>query len=532
VVDAQRRIPYESYVGFSRDFWQKENWLSLDADTCACVRVVKQRPDPQDAPALTPRGSFGCDNAAAFVARLSPEEQARFRGNCIRAGFKSLAVVPIRYREETLGAIHMADERPGVTPRTTVEFVEQMAPLVGEAIHRFNAEEEIREQAALLNLAHDAIIVRDRDNRITFWNRGAEELYGWPPAEALGQVAHVLLQTEFPKPLDEILADMARSDQWEGELVHTRRDSTKVIVAARWAIQRSREPHRAEILEINRDITSRKRAEDELARYREHLEELVKQRTAELQTLNQQLQVEVAERRQAAENLRQTADELARSNQDLEQFAYVASHDLQEPLRIVAGHLQLLERRYKGRLDKDADDFINFAVDGAGRMQGLIQDLLAYSRVGTRGRRFAPCDTRRVLERALANLRTAIQESGAVLTHDSLPTVTGDEAQLVQLFQNLIANAIKFRGDRKPEIQVGARPEDGRWRFSVKDNGIGIEPQYIERIFVIFQRLHGREKYPGTGIGLAICKRIVERHGGRIWVESQPGQGSVFYFTI
>jgi len=253
-----------------------------------------------------------------------------------------------------------------------------------------------------------------------------------------------------------------------------------------------------------RDVTERKRIEEELARHREHLEELVKQRT----------------------------EELSRSNQDLEQFAYVASHDLQEPLRIVAGYMQLLERRYKSKLDKDADDFIAFAVDGVQRMQNLIQDLLAYSRVGTRGRRMAPTDCEKVLQGALANLRLAIKETGAVVTHDPLPTVTGDEAQLVQLLQNLIGNALKFRGDRKPQIHVSACPYERHTLFSVRDNGIGIEPQYLERIFVIFQRLHGREKYPGTGIGLALCKRIVERHGGRIWVESKPGEGSTFYFTL
>jgi signal transduction histidine kinase len=234
---------------------------------------------------------------------------------------------------------------------------------------------------------------------------------------------------------------------------------------------------------------------------------------------------DVTERRKAQEDL-------ARSNQDLEQFAYVASHDLQEPLRIVAGYIQLLERRYKSRLDNDAVDFINFAVDGANRMQRLIQDLLAYSRLGTRGQRTAPTDCEAVLEHALANLRLAIDESGAVITHDPLPTVTADESQIIQLMQNLIGNAIKFRGERRPEIHVSACPHEGRRLFTVKDNGIGIEAQYLDRIFVIFQRLHGQRQYPGTGIGLALCKRIVERHGGRIWVESKKGEGSTFYFTL
>jgi PAS domain S-box-containing protein len=274
-----------------------------------------------------------------------------------------------------------------------------------------------------------------------------------------------------------------------------------------------------------RDITERKRTEQELGQYRQHLEDLVRQRTAELETSNRQLQEEIAERKRVAEDL-------ARSNKDLEQFAYVASHDLQEPLRIVSGYLQLIERRYKGKLAAEADEFINFAVDGAARMQSLIQDLLAYSRVGTQGRRFASTDCEKVFERAVGNLGRAIADSGATVAHDPLPTVLADATQLVQVFQNLIGNAIKFRGAEPPRIHVAARPQDGQWLFSVRDNGIGVEPQYAERIFVLFQRLHPRDKYPGTGIGLSVCQRIIERHGGRIWVESKPGEGSTFHFTL
>ena len=217
----------------------------------------------------------------------------------------------------------------------------------------------------------------------------------------------------------------------------------------------------------------------------------------------------------------------------LEQFAYVASHDLQEPLRTVAGYLQLIERRYKSKLDKDADEFIQFAVEGAVRLQQLIDDLLTYSRIETRGRPFENTDCNQVLDSVLAGLRGFIRENQATITHDSLPTVWGDRTQIGQLFQNLIGNAIKFRMPAEPpRIHIGCRRAEGAWEFTVQDNGIGISPEYFDRIFVIFQRLHAKSEYPGTGIGLAICKKIVERHGGRIWVESRPGEGATFLFTI
>ena len=240
---------------------------------------------------------------------------------------------------------------------------------------------------------------------------------------------------------------------------------------------------------------------------------------------NERLQREVAAREEMQEAL-------LRSNAELEQLAYVASHDMQEPLRMVASYLQLVAQRYKGQLDADADEFIGYAVDGAKRMQALINDLLAYSRVGTKARPFERTDFNKVIETALANLRVAIKESGAHVTHDDLPTIMGDGTQLVQLFQNLIGNALKFRGSEPVRVHVGVEAADGHWRFSVRDNGIGIAPEYHQRIFVMFQRLHGRGEYPGTGIGLAICKKIVERHGGTVWVESQPGHGSNFKFTI
>lgn len=269
-----------------------------------------------------------------------------------------------------------------------------------------------------------------------------------------------------------------------------------------------------------------------LRKAHDELEQRVQERTADLAKVNTALQAEIGERKRAEEAIHRYTTELERSNQELQQFAYVASHDLQEPLRMVSSYLQLLERRYGSQLQDDARDFIDYAVDGAKRMQALINDLLAYSRVGTRGKAFEAVELQNVLWQATNNLKIAIDEQRACIECDPLPVVKGDDTQLTQLFQNLIGNAIKFHGQEAPRISIRQERRNGHWLISVADNGIGIEPHHTERIFLIFQRLHNREEYPGTGIGLAICKRIVERHGGEIWVESQLGQGATFNFTL
>ena len=244
---------------------------------------------------------------------------------------------------------------------------------------------------------------------------------------------------------------------------------------------------------------------------------------------------DITERRNAEKERETLIRELKRSNEELQQFAYIASHDLQEPLRTISSFTQLLSRRYKGQLDKDADEFIEFIVDGTNRMQAMIKDLLQYSRVQTRGEEFKSTDVQNALNQALFNLKVTIEENNAEITHDKLPTVTADEKQLVQLFQNLIANAIKFKKpDKPPKIHISSRKDEENMEYilGVLDNGIGMEQQYAGRIFELFQRLHTRDEYKGTGIGLAVAKKIVERHGGRIWVESELGKGSTFYFTL
>jgi PAS domain S-box-containing protein len=242
--------------------------------------------------------------------------------------------------------------------------------------------------------------------------------------------------------------------------------------------------------------------------------------------------IDITERKLAEEKLEQLTTEMQRSNTELEQFAYVISHDLQEPLRMVSSYTQLLAKRYQSQLDADADEFISYTVDGAKRMQALLNDLLDYSRVGTRGKPFALTSFEDVVKQATANLKVAIEESGALVSYDTLPSIMADEGQLVQLLQNLIANAIKFRKQEPPHVHISAKRRYDAVVFSARDNGIGIDSQYARGIFEIFRRLHTKEEYPGTGMGLAICRKIVERHGGNIWVQSQPEEGSIFYFTI
>lgn len=269
-------------------------------------------------------------------------------------------------------------------------------------------------------------------------------------------------------------------------------------------------------------------SEVELRKHRQRLEE----RTEQLVKTNSELEGQIAKRKEAEAILKQTLADLTRSNEDLQQFAYVSSHDLQEPLRNVTSCLQLLEQKYKDKLDDDADQYIHYAVEGASRMKALILDLLAYSRIGTKGKPLQSVDCEQVLLQAVENLASAITEAAAEITHDPLPSITADDTQLLQVFQNLIGNAVKFRRDVPARIHVSAEKNTNEWVFSVKDHGIGIKSQYLEKIFVIFQRLHKRSQYDGTGMGLAIVKKVVERHGGRVWVESQPGVGTTFYFAI
>ncbi len=347
-----------------------------------------------------------------------------------------------------------------------------------------------------------AIFMLDQAGNVASWNTGAEQIKGYRADEILGHHFSCFYPPEdiASKKPDRELKSAARDGRFEEEGWRLRKDGSRFWASVVITALRDESGVLRGFAKVSRDITKR-------------------------------VEAEAAEKRRQGLELR--AAELKRSSDELQQFAYVAAHDLQEPLRMVTSYTQLLARRYKGRLDADADEFVSFAVDGARRMQLLVQGLLAYCRVETRGSDLVETSSATALEEALVKLQGAIEDSGGVVTHDPLPTVTGDSVQLCQLFQNLVGNAIQFHGVDPPRVHVSAeRYRDSEWVFSVRDNGIGIDPQYFQKIFVMYQRLHSRNEFSGTGIGLTVCKKIAERHGGRMWVESSLGNGSIFYLAL
>jgi PAS domain S-box-containing protein len=394
----------------------------------------------------------------------------------------------------------------------------------------------------LFETAQDGILILDAaTGQVVDANPFLKDLLGYSQEEFLGRKLWEIGPFKGEDASKSAFAELQVNDRlhYEGLPLETK-DGRRVeveFISNAYLVGETR------LIQCNiRDITERMRVTQALAAANIELAFQVEEKSKRADELavinmertvaNAELAFQVGEKGKRADELAVINTELTRSNAELEQFAYVATHDLQEPLRAVASCVQLLQKRYEGKLDERADEFITHAVDGTKRMQTLINDLLAYSRISTHAQEFTATNCETVLDAAMANLMVAIAESSAAVTADALPTVIGDATQLTQLFQNLIGNALKFRGERPCIIHIGVVRRDGDWRFSVVDNGIGMEPQYFERVFLVFQRLHTREEYQGTGIGLAICKKVVERHGGRIWAESKPGQGATFCFTI
>jgi PAS domain S-box-containing protein len=368
------------------------------------------------------------------------------------------------------------------------------------------AEEGLREQASLLSLTHDAIFVRDMSDVITYWNRGAEGFYGWMAEDAIGKRTHDLLRTIFPAPFDEINAELLRTGRWEGDLVHTKRDGTKLIVASRWALQQNESGNPVAVLETNNDITERKRAEEEIRKVNEELEQRVIERTIGLEA----------------------------ANKELEAFAYSVSHDLRAPLRHMVGYAELLQKNASSILDEKCCRYTMMILDSAKRMGTLIDDLLAFSRVGRAEIQKTMVSLEQVVKEALSEVRQETDGRNIVWRIGALPEVYGDRSLLRLALINLISNAVKFTHTRpQAEIEIGS--VDGKKDeivVFISDNGVGFDMKYVNKLFGVFQRLHRTEEFEGTGIGLATVQRIIHRHGGRVWAEGLVNKGATFYFSL
>jgi PAS domain S-box-containing protein len=426
---------------------------------------------------------------------------APWRAEAVKRGYASSLALPLLFAGGAIGAITIYSRQVDPFSADEIQLMSQLADDVTLCLARLravadrqHAEDQLRLLSAAVESAANGIVITDRTAQILWVNRAFTQLTGYSRDEAVGQNPRILKSDEHSREFYLQMWDtLLNGKPWHGELVNRYKDGSL---------------HQEEMT-----ITPVLRDGAKITHF-----VAIKQ--------------DITERQRVRAALEQKSEELNRSNRDLEQFAYIASHDLQEPLRAVGGYVKLLQRRFPKNIDAKAVEYIKGAAEGAERMERLISDLLNFSRVGTRGGKFSPASFDDILKEASYNLQARIHSSQAAITHEALPTLTVDATQMMQLFQNLIGNAIKFRSDRPVEIHICARQEPERWVFSVRDNGIGIESQYFERIFQIFQRLHTRKHYPGTGIGLAICKKIVERHGGAIWVGSQPGIETTFFFSL
>lgn len=405
------------------------------------------------------------------------------------------------------------------------------------ALHNHKMEVKLKESEEryrrLFDNSNDSIMIYNKEGMILDVNASTCEIFQYTYQDLVGKSIKQLISPSSNCLIAEMEDNLKRKGHYDGEILFLENGGREIDTET--SFRKVKFINQDDVLCISRDITQRKRKEKlihEMLKKEEKLVKNLQTSNKELQSTTEELQLSNMYLTNAQDELNETIKKLEISNSELEQFAYVASHDLQEPLRMISSFTQLLERKYKDELDKGALEYIAFTVDGAKRMQCLINDLLTYSRLTSDAEEFVEVNLDEVLDEALFNLKMEIKENMVVITREPLPHIFVDYSQMVQLFQNLIGNAIKYKSEKTPIIYIYGQEESENWLFKIEDNGIGIEPEYFERIFQIFRRLHTKDEYEGTGIGLSICKKIVERHGGQIWVESELGKGSTFCFTI
>ncbi len=615
-------IPYESYTGFSKEFWESENEIILGRDSCVCTRVVTGKSEAPDTPYMTANGSFRCQDTASFAASLTGSELSRYRGICISSGFQSLAVIPVRYGAGISGAIHLADTRPSMIPDRMVDLLEDSTLLIGEAIHNFQIRDRFRRSRQLLEktfegLDDSVLVIDSKDQTVLECNSALTRDFGYNKEYVTGrntEFLHVNREAyqEFGR---RMIAALDKEGVFRTEFRMRRKDGsdfpTEHIVTD--LVDDSGE--RTAIVGTIRDIAARKNAEaalveserkfhaifesaldtiviaDSHGRFKDvntvasslfglEREELIGRSIREFSSSDfnfdrawgvflkkgiargelrlsrtdgtvrdveycavsgfypeHHLAVlrDITERKRAEEELKSYAARLEQSNQALQDFAFIASHDLNEPLRKVISFGNLLRQKHKDSLGPAGNDYLNRMLDATQRMQSLLTSLLEYSRVTMNQEPFQEADLHALVHEVLSDLEVRIAKTGGEVQVGELPVAAADPAQMRQLFQNLIGNALKFhKPDERPIVRVrSVSITDSGCQIIVEDNGIGFDEQYLERIFAPFQRLHDRNsRYEGSGMGLAICKRIVERHGGTLAARSEPGKGSTFIVTL
>jgi signal transduction histidine kinase len=467
---------------------------------CMCGNVIQGRTDPEK-PFFTAKGSFWTNSTTELLANSTDaDRQARTRNRCNGEGYESVALIALRIGGETFGLLQMNDRRKGMYSIDMIERWERLAGYLAVALAKFRTEMDLKESEAryrgLFENIQEVVAVR----RLVYDDKGEivdMELVDANPAT---------LTAYGVNSIDEVRG------------------------------KRNSELNAPELMASGIQNMKRLHSSGQPITEETHFESNNKDYLTTSVLLGEDIVlsagVDITDIKRAQRNADEYSKKLEISNKELQQFAYVASHDLQEPLRMVTAYLSLLEKRYSDRLDGKAKQYMDLAIDGGLRAKDLIHDLLEFSRIDPQVKEFQDVSMEEVLVKTLDNLSVSIKEEKAVISHGPLPTILADSLQMIQVLQNLIGNAIKFRGADPPIIHILCDDDGNEWRFSVSDNGIGIDPQYQDKIFVLFQRLHSKEEYEGTGIGLAVCKKIVERHGGRIWFDSRPGSGTTFYFTI